>query len=119
MENRIKSYEQFIKKELKRDLSPSEREKLAKYHKEMVENFQHERLVHLLIMLFFISVSLALIWILLDFMFTTYEISLETILFTALTLLVSGLSVAYVRHYYFLENHIQKLYDVSSSLYKK
>ena len=34
------------------------------------------------------------------------------------TLIMWILSIFYVKHYYFLENHIQGLYDVSKKLYE-
>ena len=56
MEDKIREYEKFIEKKTSGNLGPIERVKLAEYHKEMVANFQHERLVHLLVMLFFVAV---------------------------------------------------------------
>ena len=53
MEKRIKEYEKFIKEAAKHPTP-----ELKAYHNEMVRNFQHERAIHLAIMLFFIAITL-------------------------------------------------------------
>ncbi|MBR5389174.1 hypothetical protein IK146_01275 [Candidatus Saccharibacteria bacterium] len=115
MEKRIKAYEKYIAKETSKDLSAKEREELIEYHREMVANFQRERIIHLLIMLFFVAVSLVLIGIL---VWTILELGfvLEMSAYYALVLIMVGLTIAYVRHYYFLENHVQALYDYTKIL---
>lgn len=112
MEKRIKKYEEFIAKRLK---NPDA--KLMAYHREMLANFQHERLVHLIIMLFFVVFTLALSVVCVLAMSATKN--WLTILPTILaTIIMWILSACYVRHYYFLENHIQALYDTSAKLYE-
>ena len=115
MEDKIREYEKFIEKKTSGNLGPIERVKLAEYHKEMVTNFQHERLVHLLVMLFFVSIALGLIGAL------AYYVAIfgwlpEMWPLYVLVGLVVILSVAYVKHYYFLENHIQKMYKYNRIL---
>ena len=115
MEKMIKSYEQFIEKKASEKLSDANREELVEYHREMVTNFQHERLVHLLIMLFFITVALILLGIL-AWSIIMYGFILEMLAFYIMTGIVTILAIAYVKHYYFLENHIQNLYKYSAKL---
>lgn len=114
MEQRIKEHENFITKASKhpdRDISL--------YHHRMVRYFQHERSIHLAITLFFSALTLILIAI------TTYltvwyaEIWYTFIPLYLATLILIILSAAYVRHYYFLENHIQRLYDYTYDLHIK
>ncbi|MBQ3309410.1 hypothetical protein IJG78_01895 [Candidatus Saccharibacteria bacterium] len=114
MERRIKNYEEYIKKRVK-----SSDAKLIEYHREMIKNFQHERLIHLIIMLFFIMITLTLIGVL------TWLLALVSVKYwmdflplVIATLLLIILCVFYVKHYYFLENHIQGLYDISQELYE-
>ena len=114
MERRIKNYEEYIKKRVK-----SSDAKLIEYHREMIKNFQHERLIHLIIMLFFIMITLALIGVL------TWLLALVSVKYwmdflplVIATLLLIILCVFYVKHYYFLENHVQGLYDISQELYE-
>ena len=113
MERRIKDYEKYIEKAAKHPTP-----ELRKYHAEMLHNFQHERAMHLAVMLFFIGVTLIFIAISVcsalfshDSMFTIFASIIAGLLFIT--------SVCYVRHYYFLENHIQKLYDTTTKLHKK
>ena len=115
MEKMIKSYEQFIEKKASEKLSDANRGELVEYHKEMVTNFQHERLIHLLIMLFFITVALILLGIL-AWSIIMYGFILEMLAFYIMTGIVTILAIAYIKHYYFLENHIQNLYKYSAKL---
>jgi len=108
MEKRIKEYEKFIQ-----EASTRPTLELRKYHQEMVTNFQHERLVHLIIMLFFITLTLGFILV----FAWAFAMNIINIALIIVTILMIVLSVAYVRHYYFLENHIQKLYDITSEMY--
>lgn len=115
MENRIKEYELFIEKETKKNLTEKERNSLGEYHKEMILFFEHERLVHLIIMLFFVAVSLVFLGI---FVWTAcaFGIVFELTCLYLLTLISVILSIAYVKHYYFLENHVQSLYDYTRKI---
>ena len=64
--------------------------------------YQHERLVHLLVMLgfaVFFLLSLALLLI------------KGSVGLAALTVLFLALLVPYIRHYWFLENSVQKMYE--------
>ena len=115
MEDKIREYEKFIEKKTSSALGPIERVKLAEYHKEMIANFQHERLVHLLIMLFFVSIALGLIGVFAYYL-TIFGWMIEMLPFYILTGLVVILLVAYVKHYYFLENHIQALYKYTKKI---
>ena len=68
-------------------------------HLIKIKFFQHERLIHLLVTLFYgIFVFLAVI------------ISFKTWLFLIILSLALIVLIFYVRHYFFLENHVQYLY---------
>ena len=116
MEKRIKAYEKFIQNEIKKDLTTSEREKLIELHKNTLSNFQHERLIHLIITLFFIFITITFLLIT-TYLALTYDAALEFIPLYILVTLLTILNIFYVKHYYFLENHIQKLYDLSPNLF--
>lgn len=111
MEKRIKSYEKYIKEAAKHPTP-----ELRSYHAEMVRNFQHERAVHLAIMLFFVVLTLVMMTLAIHGIifvggpFTIFASILAALLFI--------ITVCYIKHYYFLENHIQKLYDITTALYK-
>ena len=116
MEKRILAYEKFIKKATGSELSEKERERLARYHHETMESFQHERLCHLLVMLFFVLFSVVFIlfasWVTIN-----YGLLLEMLPLYVLVLILVILTGFYVKHYYFLENHIQKLYDYTAKIF--
>ncbi len=68
-------------------------------HLIKIKFFQHERLIHLLVTLFYgVFVFLAVI------------ISFKTWLFLIILYLALIVLIFYVRHYFFLENHVQYLY---------
>lgn len=115
MEDKIREYEEFIKEKTDGSIGPIERVKLAEYHKEMVTNFQHERLIHLIVMFFFVAVALILLGYL-AYDLAVYGFMIEMLPFYILTAIVTILSGAYVKHYYFLENHIQDLYKYNKIL---
>lgn len=115
MEKKILEYEKFIEKESKRDLSREEREQLMKIHAEMLKNFQKERSIHLNVTLFFALLAIVAVCI------TAWEITMngwmvEMIPLYILAIILVVLTGFYVKHYYFLENHIQKLYKYTKEL---
>lgn len=115
MEQKIRDYEKFIAREAKRDYGTAERKRLLKMHQLMLENFQHERMIHLRVTLFFafMAVEFALItmWSVIQF-----GLMLEIMPLYIVTLILVVLTVFYVKHYYFLENHIQKLYKYTMKI---
>jgi predicted RND superfamily exporter protein len=73
------------------------------FHLEQTRFLQHERLVHLLVMLFVMAVFL--VFFILYFIYGTYY-------FLLLFLLCLILAVAYVFHYFKLENTVIKWYFI-------
>lgn len=119
MEKRIREYEKFIDSEMRRELSAAEKTKLADLNREMVQNFQHERLIHMIVMFFFITLTIGIIIAVGYSYIETNGFCLEMWPLYALAVIMTILSICYVKHYYFLENHVQKLYDTTMKLYKK
>ncbi len=115
MEDKIRDYEKFIKEQTDKPIGPIERVKLAEYHHEMVQNFQHERLIHMIVMFFFVSIALILLAFL-GYVLACYGPAYEMIPFYLLTAIVTILSGFYIKHYYFLENHIQALYEYTRKI---
>ena len=74
-------------------------EKDIENHLIKINFFQHERLIHLLVTLFYGL-----------FLFVSVLISFKTCLFLIITYIVLIVLIFYVRHYFFLENHVQYLY---------
>ncbi len=68
-------------------------------HLTKIKFFQHERLIHLLVTLFYGV-----------FLFLSVIISLKVWLFLVILYLALIILIFYVRHYFFLENNVQYLY---------
>lgn len=83
------------------------------YHKLHIHNLQHERLIHLLVLMTTIAVLMT--FFVLSFIFTNPFIYLALLILFVLT-------VFYIRHYYILENTLSKWYQAEniqySSLYR-
>lgn len=99
MRKYLTDYRNYIKSQLEGD--SCDWEALAKEHLVKTEFFQHERLVHLIVMVLFALMTLGT---LISFVVT------ESVGLLVLTVLFVGLLIPYIRHYYFLENQTQELY---------
>ena len=103
MEKRLKSYLAYMEKltEQKEDLSGRDVAGILSDLLVQIRFFQHERLVHLIVTVTFaILAFMAFLGCMLTF-------RLELFVLVALLLV---LLVPYIRHYYILENGVQKLY---------
>ena len=115
MEKKILSYEKYLTKKDIASMSASEKKSLAAYHAQMMASFQQERLVHLLVTLFFATMVVV-------FLFVTIWITYKSGLILEFTplylvdLILIVLTGFYIKHYYFLENHIQGLYKYTEKL---
>lgn len=102
----LRRHERFIR----RVLEDGQRDGLGEvraHHERRVRDFQHERLVHLLVTLFVaLFALLAVGW-------TLVEPSAAAL---ALSALLLGLTGAYLVHYYRLENGVQRLYRLTLRL---
>ncbi len=105
MKDYMKNHEEYIR-EL---LSAGERDpaEILRYHNRQIEHMQQERLMHLLVM--FLTVVV--------FIFSSiilYVIQSLPAAFLWIVLLV--LTFFYIRHYYFLENTVQRWYRLANRL---
>jgi uncharacterized BrkB/YihY/UPF0761 family membrane protein len=101
---------------------------LTDHHNRMVENFQHERSIHLRVTLFFAALTLIVVigtGVLLGVLQLSWswqEGITPPLLFTVgillLDLILVVLTLAYIRHYYRLENGVQGLYELTKKLYE-
>ena len=71
--------------------------------------FQHERLIHLIVTLAFAVLTILSVYILILSM---------SILTVILTVLLAIMLVAYIKHYYVLENGVQRLYKIYDEFLK-
>jgi len=83
---------------------------LLAFHDKQIAWLQQERLAHLLTMLFFG------LFFVMGLAFTMNRFSLPALVITGLLLI---LAVAYVFHYYWLENTVQRWYSISNQIRAK
>ena len=107
MEKRLKDYLQYMEALKTDELTEEERECMAAKMLIQIQFFQHERLIHLIV-----TVTFALLTVISIFTF----LSLAQIGLLLLSGLLIILLVPYIRHYYILENGVQKLYTYYDKL---
>ncbi len=92
----------------------NKKEKVAKerleYHLIQIEQFQHERLIHLIVTVFVGIVAI---------LFFLFGIFLQNIGILLVFIILVCLFIPYILHYYLLENNVQRLYDQYDKLLKK
>lgn len=109
MRKYLTEYRKYIAQLLEKD--DCDWDKVLEEHRDKIAFFQHERLVHLLVTILFAIMTLMTV-----IAFVTTEI----IGLLPLGILFMGLTVPYIRHYYFLENQTQELYrDYDKIISKK
>lgn len=108
MEKRIKNYRQHIDTLLEKD--GLDWDLLRKEHLVWIQFFQHERLVHLIVTILFALMEIISI-------VATVVTNNMGLLILALVILI--LLVPYIRHYYILENEVQKMYSQYDQIIKK
>lgn len=85
-------------------------EALKKEHLVRISFFQHERLVHLIVTVTFALLLMAAV------ILSVLAFSLP-VFFLAASILI--LLIPYIRHYYLLENEVQKMYEQYEQMLKK
>ena len=80
------------------------------YHLIQIEQFQHERLIHLIVT--------ALVGIL-AILFLLFGLLMENIGLLIAFIALLCLFIPYILHYYLLENNVQKMYSQYDKLLKK
>ena len=116
MDKQITEHYQITIKRLETAKSQTDLAELARYHRTRVQEFQHERLVHLLVTFFFAGLFLAS---LAAFLATAAMGSPMNYLLGLLALILFVLELAYIRHYYQLENGVQRLYELTVAIEEK
>ena len=103
----MKQHEIYLKEMLAKNPSPETLRDLLKYHDKQIQWMQHERLAHLLTMLF------VCLFALLSMGYTFLNPAIPCFILSGLLII---LSAAYVIHYYRLENGVQKWYRLSNEI---
>lgn len=110
MEKYLKEHIEFMEKALQKESPNFDGKTLGDFNRTQIGFFQHERLIHLLVTLFF-----GLIF------FTSVVINLwlvNTGILTISVILVIMLGF-YIRHYFVLENGVQKLYRLEKEIIQR
>lgn len=107
MEVYLKRHEAFIRGQLASAAEDADWAGLARFHRAQIAYLQHERLVHLLVTLFFGLAALVTLLFLVRY---------PQPLVGALLLLLLLLLVPYLVHYYRLENGVQRWYHLANEV---
>lgn len=107
MEKYLKRHEAFIRRQLASPGAGTDWPGLARFHRTQIGYLQHERLIHLLVTLFF---GLCALLLFLFFLLHPQAVA------TTLILLVLALLIPYVVHYFRLENGVQRWYHLANEL---
>ena len=113
MEKRILAYRKRIDELLKKE--DADWAKALEEHLVQVAFFQHERLIHLIVTVLFAVLEI------MSILGTVILSALEkgNIALAIMTVLLLVLLIPYIRHYYILENEVQKMYTQYDELLKK
>ncbi len=106
----LKEHEEYILKILASENDSYNWIGLQEYHKSKIEFLQHERLIHLLVTLFFGLFFLISVF---------FSIAFPKIEILLLDLLFLSLLAPYTVHYYKLENTVQGWYKLSALINDK
>ncbi len=109
MEKRLKEYLAKMEQFSIEGLSSEQAEKARGEMLVQIRFFQHERLIHLIV-----TVTFAI----LTFMSVLGFVATTQIGLLLLTVMLLVLLVPYIRHYYILENGVQKLYQYYDDVVK-
>ncbi|MBQ7308073.1 MAG: hypothetical protein IJW82_06070 [Clostridia bacterium] len=101
MKERILGYVKDIDEKLQNLKDVKDIDGLIKEHLIQISFFQHERLVHLFVMLAFVFLCLTTIIV---------SITQTSLVFSLISLILLVVLVFYILHYFLLENKVQYMY---------
>lgn len=106
----LKNYIDQITKRLAECTELSDADDILAEHKDKIAFMQHERIVHFLVtMMFAVIVSIFM---------CTMLVTDNGLLIVLVTMIII-LLVFYIKHYYFLENTVQKMYRIYDDILAK
>jgi hypothetical protein len=95
---------------------------LVALYRQRIADFKHERLIHLIVMLFFVAVT-GLVFtaaMLMPQFVSAWDLDIGTgpvIGLYVFSLALIIIDIFYIKHYYFLENSVQKLYQSEARIF--
>ncbi len=106
----LRMHEAFVRKALAGELGDLPLVELARFHDKQIRFMQHERLIHLIVTMF-----VAGFW-LLSLGYVSFQRGWTGLALVSLLLL---LFVAYIVHYFRLENGVQRWYHLANQIDEK
>ena len=103
MEKRLKKYLEYYGSYAGGAKTPENREAFLKEMLVQIQFFQHERLIHLIVTVLFALLAV---------MSILGSLMIQELVVLLLCLMFFVLLIPYIRHYYILENGVQKLYKL-------
>lgn len=103
----MKAHEAEVRERLGQEPAKADWPALRTRHAQMMGRMQHERLIHLLVTLAFAVFLLVVI---------AMVLASPSWALYALLLLILALLVPYVSHYFFLENTVQRWYELADEI---
>ncbi|MDR2163335.1 MAG: hypothetical protein LBO70_05265 [Clostridiales Family XIII bacterium] len=128
MEKQIKEFMKYLEDEIEQIEAMGRGPKragrarsLEKMFRHKLSDYKHERLVHLIVMLFFVAVTGCVFTatMLIPQFSTAWNIDIGTMHLIGLyifTIALIVIDIFYIKHYYFLENSVQKLYTAETRI---
>ena len=105
----LTDYMNTVAERLDKCSNSNELDKILAEHMDKIAFMQHERIVHFLVTLMFtVILSIFMVGMLLT----------ENIMLVVLVTIIIVLLIFYIKHYYFLENTVQKMYKVYDRILK-
>lgn len=105
----LQAHESLVKEKLTNPKAGFDWLALQNYHRARIQFFQHERLIHLLVTLTFALASLIVFGLTLFF---------PSLILALLTVILLTMLVFYIRHYFILENTVQRWYILDQEISK-
>lgn len=102
MEKRLKKYLAYYKSYAEGERKAENKEVFLTEMLVQIQFFQHERLIHLIVTVLFAVLAV---------MSILGSLIIQELVVLLLCLMFFVLLIPYIRHYYILENGVQKLYD--------
>mgnify|MGYP003297170904 CR=1 FL=1 len=106
----LTNYMRYIQEKLEKCSDSAELETILYEHKDKIAFMQHERIVHFLVTMMFALILC---------IFTAVLVFTPNIPILALVTIILVLLIFYIKHYYFLENTVQKMYKVYDGILQK
>lgn len=106
----LTNYMKYIQHRLEGCSSLEELDEIMSEHKDKIAFMQHERIVHFLVTMLFAIILTIFMAV------TIFKSSIPVLILVTMILVLLGF---YIKHYYFLENTVQKMYKVYDGILEK